>query len=151
MDEFAATMLVVAGGVVLNTCLGLGAIYAAVVLKIRVWVHPRLRSMTGGDLRGVVDLKPTRRGFNYAIFVVATAVVFPILAASTFVVAVLTVGKNRNQLETTPFMILAWMTFIILPIAMIPCYVWLSSRIIARCPRESWPEMKMEVVDRHNL
>ncbi|MHB1038196.1 MAG: hypothetical protein ACYC35_27190 [Pirellulales bacterium] len=143
MDEFAATMLALAGGVVLNTLVGLGAIYAALVSKIHVWVHPRLRAATHGDLRLVAGLMPHKSGFNHAIFVVATALVFPLVGAGALGLAILTVGKNPNNLDTIPAMFLAFGMMFGGPLAMIPCYAWLSSRIIARSPHEGWPEMAL--------
>jgi hypothetical protein len=148
INEFAATMFVLAGGVVLNMFLGLGAICAALRQKIRVWVHPRLRAMTDGDLRRVAELGPVRRGanhaifgLNHAIFVVATALAFPVAGAGALAVAILTVGKNRNQLETVPATIFLCLTLFGAPLATIPGYVWLSLRIVARSPQECWPEL----------
>jgi hypothetical protein len=138
MDEFAATMLVVAGGVTLNTLVGLAATCAAVVCKVRVWVHPHLRRKIGGDLRLVAGLKSYQRGFNYAIFVVGTALVFPVVSVAMLGIAALTIGKNPREVATFPTMIFEFAAILGGPIAMIPCYAWLSSRIIARSPQECW-------------
>lgn len=140
MDEFAATMLVVLGGVVFNTLVGIGATVAAVFYKIRVWVHPCLRSMVQNELRMVTGLHPARCGFNHAIFVVATALVFPVLCIGTTCLLIATVGKGRNEVESTAASLLVFATMFGGPIAMIPCYAWLSSRIIARTPQQCWPQ-----------
>lgn len=141
MSEFVAIMLVLAGGVVLNTLLGWGAICAAIVRKVRVWVHPSLLATTGGDLRSIAELSPPRSGFNQAIFVVATALAFPAVGAGAIGLAWMTVGQNRANVETGSATILTFALVFGVPLAMIPCYAWLSSRIIARSPRECWPEM----------
>jgi hypothetical protein len=140
MDEFAAVMIVLLTGVILNTILGIGATWAALTCKVRVWVHPRLHAMTRGDLRLATTLGPFASGFNHAIFVVATALVFPVIFAGAAGVAIMTVGRNANQLETLPVIVCEFVAFFGGPIAAIPAYVWLSSRIIARSPRECWHE-----------
>lgn len=145
MDEFAATMLVVLGGVVFNTLVGIGATIAAVSYKVRVWVHPRLRSMVQDDLNMVTSLPPARCGFNHAIFVVATALVFPVLCIGTACLLIATVGKGRNEVESVSAILLVFATMFGGPIAMIPCYAWLSSRIIARTPQQCWPENTIQV------
>jgi hypothetical protein len=145
MNEFAATMLVVAGGVVFNTLVGIGATIAAVAYNIRVWVHPGLRSMVQDDLSMVTRLNPPRCGFNHAIFVVATALVFPILCIGTVCLLVATVGKGRNEVESTSAILFVFATMFGGPIAMIPCYAWLSSRIIARTPQQCWPQDTVQI------
>ncbi len=144
ISEFAALMLVLTGGVVLNTLLGLGSIYAALRCKIRVWVHPRLRTAVHGDLRLVAQIGPFRRDFNHAIFVVATALVFPLVGAGALGLAALTVGKNPGEVGTVGAAIVALVLLFGGPLAMIPCYAWLSSRIIARSPQECWPAMTLD-------
>jgi hypothetical protein len=138
MDEIAATMLVMFGGIVLNTLLGVVAIYAALRHKIRVWVHPHLRTAVHGDLRLTDRLGPLQIGFNHAIFVVATALAFPLVVVAALSIAIFTVGMNRNQVETVPVMVFEFVLLFGGPIALIPCYAWLSSRIIARSPLECW-------------
>jgi hypothetical protein len=140
IDEFAATMLVVAGGVVFNTFVGIGATTTALFHKIPVWVHPHLRSMVHNELSMVTNLHPARCGFNHAIFVVATTLVFPLLCIGTACLLVATVGKGRNDVESVPAILFTLVTTFGGPIAMIPCYAWLSSRIIARTPQQCWPQ-----------
>lgn len=125
MDRFAATMIQLSGGVALTTAVGLMASIAAVNLKVRVWVHPKLREMVDGDLSAAMDL-PVGRFFNYAIFVVATSVAFP----CAVVPCTLLINPK-------------WGLFgLVFPgagaIAGFMAYVWLSSRIIASSPAECW-------------
>ena len=89
---------------------------------------------TGGDLRLVAELNPLYSGFNHAIFVVGTALAFPVIAVSAMGIAILTVGMDRKQIETVPIMVVEFAVIFGGPLAMIPCYAWLSSRIIARGP-----------------
>lgn len=139
-DDFIPAALVTGGGIVLNTLLGLAAICAALVYRIRVWVHPRLHAATSGDLRLVTRLSRLQSGFNHAIFVVATTLVFPAVLLGAFGLAILTVGKNPNEVESVPVMVFGFAAIFGGPIAMIPCYAWLSSRIIACSPQECWSE-----------
>lgn len=152
IKELNATLLVLAGGVLLNSCIGLGAIYAALTRKIRVWVQPRLREMVRGDLTLVSTLRPlyedltpvtsfgpAKHRFNHAVLVVATSLVFPVVGAGILAVIAMTVGKDPVQVTTTPIMTFEFAALFGAPLAMIPCYAWVSSRIIARSPRECWP------------
>jgi bifunctional DNase/RNase/predicted permease len=141
MDELAAIMIVLAGGTVLNTLLGLAAVGAALRGRVRVWVHPRLRAAARGNLGVAARLSPRVAGFNHAVFVIATALVFPPIIAGTIGLAVFTVGQNCNQGESIARIIGGLVVLFGGPLAMIPCYAWLSSRIIARSPRECWPEL----------
>jgi hypothetical protein len=139
MDEFAATMLALLGGLVLNMLIGLVATCAAVVTKVRVWVHPGLRRAIHDDLRLAAGLGPLRRGFNHAVFVVATALVFPLAVGGAAALAAVTVGKSRVEMATTESLRVGFAAMFGWVIVAVPCYAWLSSRIIARSPRECWP------------
>jgi hypothetical protein len=138
LDEIIATMLVVMGGVVFNTILGLVAIGLAIRHRIRVWVHPRLRTMLHDDLGQVINLNPFQSGFNHAIVVVALALLFPPVIIGILTLALTTVDKNINDVAIVPT-ILAFLMVFAGPIAMIPCYAWLSSRILAKTPQQCWP------------
>ncbi|MFZ5829089.1 MAG: bifunctional nuclease family protein [Planctomycetota bacterium] len=141
MNELVATGAVVGFGIVLNMFLGLGAIGAALAYKVRVWVHPRLLAVTRGELRSVGALTPLQRGFNHAIFVVVTAIVFPLLVALGIAIADATVGKNPQELEKGWTALFVMGSLAAIPLVMIPCYAWLSSRIIAQSPAHCWPEL----------
>ena len=139
MDEFGAIMLVLAGGITVNTLIGLGAIYAALAYKVRVWVHPHLRGAVCGDLRLAARLISYRTGFNRAIFVVATALLFPLEGMGAVLLAVTTVGENPADRATASAVFVVLAAMLVGPMVAIPCYAWLSSRIIARSPQECWP------------
>ena len=137
MKDFIANLLVLFGGIIFNSIFGLVAIGAAVFYKVRIWVHPRLRQQVQGDLRLVASLTPFQIRINYAIFVVATALlVLPVIADVAYF-AYLTAG---NAIITDTGKII-FMVIVLIggPICMVPCYAWLSSRIIARSPCECWP------------
>ncbi len=140
MKDVEANLYVLVWGILFNTILGLVAISTALRYKIRVWVHPRLRSQVQGDLRLAANLKPLRCGFNYAIFVTATALVFLAVIVGVIFFAVQTIDQKVNAPVTTFHLLYMFSVLFGCPLAMIPCYAWLSSRIIARSPRECWPE-----------
>jgi hypothetical protein len=142
ITEIEATMLVLTGGVVLNTLIGLGAVYAALHYKIKVWVRPRLRIQLEGDLNSLAAISTFRYEFNYAIFVVATSLVFPSIILGLIVLGLVgsviqVIGLKPND---TLILIIELVLFFVPPFAMIPCYAWLSSRIVARNPQECWPD-----------
>ena len=132
-------MIVVTAGAVLNTLVGLVATCSAVYYGIRVWVHPNFRTMLDNDVRIVASLHRIQSGFNHAIVVVALAVIFPVMIAGVLVFAVMTVGKPLNDTEILPAIITMFALVFGGPFAMIPCYAWLSYRVIAQNPQQCWP------------
>ena len=140
MKDVDANLLVLASGTVCNTIVGLIAICAALFFEIRVWVHPRLRKQVQGDLSLAAKLEPRQSGFNCAIFVVGTALVFPPIIADVIYFAVQTIDRKVNAPVNASHLMFMLLVLFGGPLAMIPCYAWLSSRIIARSPRECWPE-----------
>jgi hypothetical protein len=125
MDSFAATMVTLTTGVVLSTLVGLLASVAASVQGIRVWIHPMLRQIVRDDLQGVTEWPPQAR-FNYAIFVLATSVAFPVLA----VCCLMLVDPVSEALALVLFLGGVCLAVV--------AYIRLSSRIIATHPIECW-------------
>jgi hypothetical protein len=147
MQEFAATMWVLVIGVALNTVLGIAATVAAVIGEIRVWVHPRLQSTFHGDLRWTARHSHRYPGFNYAIYVVGTALVFRLVTSGAILPAVLTVGLHREEAESSVGSLLGRIAIFVLPLAVIPGYAWLSARVIARHSVECWPPDTVENIE----
>lgn len=139
MEEFAATMWVLIIGIALNTALGGAATVAAIKGHVRVWVHPRLETMLRGDLRLAARHVSRRAGFNFAIFVLGTAIVFPLTAVGALVLAVLTVGMGRHEVVGSFASIVGGVAIFLLPATGLFAYAWLSARVIARHPTECWP------------
>ncbi|MGD0383445.1 MAG: hypothetical protein ABSA77_07995, partial [Thermoguttaceae bacterium] len=140
INELNATMIPFVVGIVINTLVGICAIVAAVFYKIRVWVHPHLRTILHDDLNYVSMLRLPNYGFNHAIFVIATALVSPLAVIGTVCMMIMTVGKTIQECSSVSGIILGFFVIFGGPLAMIPCYAWLSSRIIARNPQECWPD-----------
>ncbi len=144
MEQFAAAMWVLIIGVAMNTALGLAATVAAIAGKIRVWVHPRLQSALHGELKWAARQSYRFPGFNHAIFVVGTALVFPLVAMGAILLAALTVGLSRQEAESSMGSLVGCIAIFALPLAAIPGYAWLSARVIARHPVECWPPEAVE-------
>lgn len=144
LDKFVATMWVLIAGVVLNMVLGLAATVAAISRRVRVWVQPQLQSRYLGDLRWAARQSRIYPGFNHAIFVVGTALIFPTAALGCLLLAVLPIAVEREDTVSTSTMILIFMLVFGFPLAAIPCYAWISSRIIARHPVECWPPATLD-------
>jgi hypothetical protein len=125
MNDFIATMVVLTSGVVLTTVLGLIAIFAAAVNAKRVWIHPKLRQKTRNDLLNIAAL-PGQIEFNYAIFVLATSLAFPVLAFS----CLLLIDPASDVLAPVLLLFGVCISVVV--------YCWLSSRIIAQHPAECW-------------
>lgn len=139
VHEIAPTLVALLVGVVTSTLLGYRAIYAAMRHRVRVWVHPRLRDKVDGDLRHAGQLTTREAGFNHAIFVVATTMFFPVVAIVTGLLIAVTATPEKNQDLTIGYVLVGLMFGA--PVALIPVYVWLSSRIIARTPQECWADL----------
>jgi len=125
LQRFAATMWMLAGGVVLTSIVGLAAGISAWILAIRVWVHPRLRELTNGDLEAAVDLSP-QRCFNHAVFVIGTSLACPITCTFAFLLI-----EFRSGLFTGSMMIATYVLGVV-------SYWWLASRTVATHPAECW-------------
>ena len=137
IDALKAAMIPLIVGIVINTLIGICAIFAAVYYKIRIWVHPLLRNMLHEDLNTIALLRFPCYGFNHAIFVIATALVSPLAVLGTICMMILTVGKNVQECSSISGIIFGFFVIFGGPLAMIPCYAWLSSRIIARNPQDA--------------
>jgi hypothetical protein len=147
MDEFIATMWVLIIGVLLNTALGIAATVAAIVGKIRVWVHPRLQSILHGDLRLAPQHPRRYPGLNYAIFVLGTAYVCPLVTLLAILLAVLPIGVTREEADSSIVLMVGSFAILVLPVAALPGYAWLSARVVARHPAECWPRGTVENIE----
>jgi len=139
MEEFAVTMITLTCGVTLCTLVGLLAIGTALKHQIRVWVHPRLYDFLDAKLTQTTKRRRPWYGVNHAIFVVATTLFFPYLATVTGLLIVAAGNAGARDEDPTAGLIVAGL-LVAGPLALLPVYIWLSSRVIARSPYESWPE-----------
>jgi hypothetical protein len=130
-DEIAVTLITLFSGVVLCTAVGMIAIAGAIRGKVRVWVHPNVREMCGGDFNRLGYCDPHRRRFNYAIFVTGTSLAT--LPAATGMVILGLCNPAIVPAAIGLFLVAA------APYGMIVVYALLSSRIIAQSPAECWP------------
>lgn len=106
--------------------------------------QPQLQSRYLGDLRWAARQSRIYPGFNHAIFVVGTALIFPTAALGCLLLAVLPIEVECENTVSTSTMILIFMLVFGFPLAAIPCYAWISSRIIARHPVECWPPATLD-------
>jgi hypothetical protein len=141
MDKFAATMLMLSGGVSLSTLLGIAALLMALGSGVRVWSHPKLRSEWEETENGQLLLRepanPLPR-FNYAIFVTGTSLVLPVILLGIGLLLYGSVRANPEDVALVPTLAGFAMVFAG-PVAMIFVYAGISHRIIAKHPRECWP------------
>lgn len=139
-NEIQAIACVLLLGFLLNTLTGFVAVCTALFCGVRVWVHPDLHTMLHADLGLVSGLNPRWSGVNHAIFVVATAMAFPLLVFGFILLCILPLDKDHVAIESLSVIPLSSAFLLGGAIAMVACYVWLSSRIIARTPQDCWPE-----------
>lgn len=129
MEIFAVTMLTLICGLATATAIGLLASLAAALTGIRVWVSQKLRDLVESDLAGVIEL-PAYPGFNHAIFVLATSLALPVLAAGCYLLAVVVAGPLTLAVLT------------IGPLLAFVSYHYLASRIIAAQPSQCLPALR---------
>jgi len=134
MEQFAATMIVLAIGIVLTTVIGLAAAISAAKRGTRVWIHPRLRELVDNDLQAAAHLPPDDY-FNHAVFVTATAVALPIIGFCCFLIACC-ISLLPDNPALTPFFIAAFLIGIVL--TPLVGYGWLASRMITHDPADCW-------------
>lgn len=133
LDDFAVTMLALSSGVVLTTLLGLLGTCLALRYGVKVWVRPKLRQ----ELHqvDVLRINGFSRRFNYAVFVIGTSLVFPVVAVASGLLIVFTANPNHTSM---PGAIFSFVLLIVGPLIAIGVYVWISHRILARTPAEYW-------------
>ncbi len=139
MEEFVVTMITLICGVCLCTVAGVLAIRTALKRQIRVWVHPRLYDFLDTNLSQTTKRGRPWYGVNHAIFVVATTLFFPYLATVTGMLIVVAGNAGARDADITAGLILTGL-LVAGPLALLPVYIWLSSRVIAQSPHECWPE-----------
>jgi hypothetical protein len=139
MDEAKASGITLFAGIILNNIIGLCATIAALHYKIRVWVHPQLFTMSYDKFTYLKRIAFPLAYINHAVYVVGTAIVFPFVIVGIVCLAILTCGNNIHHDPSNLEMIFELSILFGCPVAIIPCYAWISSRIIARNPQECWP------------
>jgi hypothetical protein len=136
-DAIAATLLTLLGAIALTVVVGLVAIVSAVRSRTRVWVHPGIRRMCNVDFGRIGSCIPSHRFLNRAVFVLGVSLLFPIAFAGTaLLIWMACVDPVAPPLVPT---ILGFILLLGGPLAMIPVYACLSSRIVAQSPSECWP------------
>ena len=138
LRAFSATMLVLVAGVILNTLIGLVAVGTAMRNRVRVWVHPKLQRTLEEESARFPAAGPFVTRFNHAVFVIGTALALPAIAVGVIPLLILA-ADVAPKAGGGKAAVAAILTLFAVPAAMIPCYAWLSSRIVARSPRECWP------------
>jgi hypothetical protein len=144
--ELIATTIAFLAGVILHSVIGIIGVAAALRCRVRVWVQSNLRRALRGDLAQasrmgrVIRPHPLRsRAVTYqtnlGVILVVTAMMVPVtIVAATVLVLAVTLGRPSN-IEMIIALILFWCGLIA---AILSCG-WLSSRVVARSPRECWP------------
>lgn len=140
MAKVTATLLVLFGGIVVSTVLGLIATFDSLRHGVKVWIRPRLRLELLEVETDRLLLPPNgpRQRFNYAVFVAATSLVTPPAVLGT-ILLILTTATGNQDVPLAIALAGLGVTFGG-PLLMIAVYIWLSHRIIAANPCECWPE-----------
>ena len=140
--ETVAASLILIGGLLTSTLIGIVALAATLRARVRVWVHPSVRGRCHGDFRRLAEyvassVPYSSRPFNHAIPVLALSLFLPVLGAGTALL-IATFALHPSDPPTVPCVI-GFCLLTVGPLAMIPVYCYLSSRIIAKTPLDCWP------------
>ena len=152
--EVISASLIVPTGACLCTLIGMVSIVVALRGKVRVWAHPSLRQRCHGDFNRLRDYARPRRSspnrpindvaalralgpFNHVIFVVAISLL--LVPACLGTGYMMWYGYNHPKDAQNMPLAIGFSLVFGGPLAMIPVYAFLSSRIIARVPAECWP------------
>ena len=148
MTKFATAMLIIAGGVVLTTLIGLYASYLAWRNSIRVWVHPKTYQWTNGVEEKLCRLAFEPQRFNHTVFILGTSFVTPCLLSGTAVLIALT-GHGGRLSPLMEYLSIAVMLFffVVLTSLAIAVYVRVSGSILARNPSECWQRTDRDRVE----
>ena len=139
MTKFATAMLIIVGGVVLTTLIGLYAAYLAWRNSIRVWVHPKTYQWTNGVKERLCRLAFQPQRFNHAVFILGTSFVTPCLLTGTAALIALTAhgGQLSPAMENLSIAVMLFF-FVVLPLFSIAVYIRVSHSILAQNPSECW-------------
>ena len=138
-DSILYGLISMFSGLAACSVIGLIACLFAAIDPVRVWFQPSCRpsfdSLPSPTEQAALNPRPVR--FNYAVFVIATALMFPIVVACSMALVVMTKDVPADEATTKN---LWWGMPLIFgpPIAAILLYAWLSSRIVAQTPEECW-------------
>jgi hypothetical protein len=136
--EIVPVTLAFLAGLLLNTILGIVAVIAALVCKVRVYVRADLQMVLRYDLKRAALIGPSPRNSSKIEFIVAaTAAIVPLILIGT-TLAMFVLGENLGgQHGFEPLIGIAIIFGV--PLSGIPLVVWLCSRVVSESPRESWP------------
>ncbi|HEX4071408.1 MAG TPA: hypothetical protein VHX68_09570 [Planctomycetaceae bacterium] len=139
MDDFARTMVVLLVGISLSSLFGIFGTAGALRRRIRVWVTPGLKKICHGDFDALAGATEAGR-FNYTFIVLMTSVFVPILTVGGLMAMLGATGKGPNAPHSTVES--AGLGVLLLgPIAAVPGYVYLATRIDAKSARDCWPDV----------
>ncbi len=140
--EVMVELCTLVGGVFLSTAAGIVAITFALSGKVSVWVQPDVREQCCGDFVRLGDtggyyVGGRNRGFNHAIFIVATSLFVPVFGCAASLLAWSTaIGQPPDAgalLELMGFFLIFPGSFVTIPV-----YAIIAGRIVARTPMECW-------------
>jgi hypothetical protein len=143
--ELFVELFVFAGCICLTSLLGLVAVASALRGRVRVWVHPSVREACHSDFArlgeiggvNVPNLGAYHGGFNHAEYVVALSLIVPAVITATAVLICSTLNQPRDQVLTLREGLLTSLPFTA-SLAMIPIWIMISRKVVARAPAECW-------------
>ncbi len=128
------------GELLASGLLGICSFAVAMYTGVRVWVHPSLRWVLGGDLRNVPFLNTHRQRLNYAELLLGMSL--PLVFAGLALITLILVGQLPPAVLKGPMSLLVLLAilamFVLSGSFTIACAKLASMYVIARHPWECW-------------
>ena len=131
LDRVGPIIEVMIGGILVTMVIGLLASIGAYFARVKIWINPRIRTLSQNIWHNVPRLAVTPLNANYAMFVVATSVAGPFLLM-LYLLLVALIGVKG------PLVYAVLVAALGIPIAIVIAYIWFSKNIIAEKPSDCW-------------
>jgi hypothetical protein len=142
-NEFIATLLAFAAGLLLSSLICIAAVVAALRCKVRVYYHAHLRSTVHGELTNAARIRLRKHRFSLGRLVIGSLIVLPLLALPFVLMCMMMENKAMHRafiaLGRNLGAAAVLLVTVALPWSGIYLAQWLCLRVVADSPGQCWP------------
>lgn len=132
------TFLVLLAGLIWNGCWCLVALVSARRLRLRIWLSPGLIHRCGGEFERLSELGEDTKFLNWAVFVIAGGVAFPLLMVFSIAMVIVMLPWGGGAVVDVVRLALFLVILLAMPIVAIGLVLTLMAQLSARSPSECW-------------